>query len=446
MVKIAFIGGGSLGWAPTLIRDIIFKQGMEQVAFEFALLDVDQPRARAIKRLFDAKLKDWKIDRVRIYPTADPRRALKNADFVLITISTGRLEAMHHDIAVPEKYGIYHTVGDTAGPAGWARALRNIPIFKTYGRLIKELAPRAFVLNYTNPLACLTKVLADEIGSDRLIGLCHGLFENRDDMLRMFEVKNPNDLRLHFAGLNHFFWILDFTINGADGYEILRKKLKGKNLAGLIKESIGHDRLLANELFAHHGYLPYFGDRHTCEFFSCYITSTEVMQRLKLGRTPVSFRQAMYNNGGKTIQRWTKGTKEERAQFGPAPSWETAADIMKAVIFNEGFTDVMNFANVGQIDNLPRGAVVETMGYVDAGGARPITAGPLPESIRAILAPHAEVQLQTVAAGLSGNLEDALKALAADPGCAHLTAADARKLGRDLLEPNKRLLPQFFGR
>lgn len=443
--KIAFIGGGSVGWTPTVIRDIIFKEGMETIALEFALLDSHLPRAEAIHRLFNVKLQDWKVDRVTTLPTSETHRALKGADFVIITISTGGLSAMANDLSVPERYGIYHTVGDTAGPGGWARALRNIPVFKAFAEQIKELAPDAFVLNYTNPLAVLTKVLSEVLRNDRVIGLCHGLFENRDALVKMFDLKDPNDLRLRFAGLNHFFWILDFAIHGRDGYGLLRAKLKDGRLADLIREATGDERPVANELFESHGVLPYFGDRHTSEFFSCYMSNKGLMERFKLSRTPISTRERSHKLGAENVQRWTTGTEAERAQFGSKPSSETAADIIKAIIFNQGFTDVMNLVNVGQVDNLPRGAVVESLGYVDAGGARPLTAGPLPDSVRAILTPHADAQLGQVSAGLSGNLNDALTALVADPVCAHLTASDTTQLGRELLESNRQYLPQFFG-
>jgi alpha-galactosidase/6-phospho-beta-glucosidase family protein len=69
----------------------------------------------------------------------------------------------------------------------------------------------------------------------------------------------------------------------------------------------------------------------------------------------------------------------------------------------------------------------------------------MPEQIRALCAPHAEVQLRTVAAALSGDMEEALLALVADPVCACLTASDVKQMGRELLEANKHHLPQFFG-
>jgi alpha-galactosidase len=445
-VKIAFIGGGSQTWGPLLIRDIIFNKGLQRADLDIVLLDTHRPRVRAIRRLFQVQLDRWKVNRVRISATQDEKRALRGADFVLIAISTGGLDAMQHDLAVPERYGIYHTVGDSVGPAGWARALRNIPIFQSYAQQIKQLAPGAYVLNYTNPMGALTKVLSDELGPTRVVGLCHGVFESLEMLQDLFGLEDESALAVNFGGLNHFFWILGFTVNGKDGYQLLRRKLRGRTLIQLL------DRMstdahgwssrgrLASELFQHYGYLTYIADRHTCEFFACYITSAEMMARFKLGRTSVEDRSSRYARAAQTIQDWMEG----RRKLDVTPSRETAADIMAAIAFDHGFTDVVNMVNFGQIANLPLGAVVETMGYVDAGGARPLTVGPVPEQIRALCAPHAEVQLRTVNAGLSGNLDEALMGLLADPVCACLPASDVKRMGIELLESNRDLLPQFF--
>lgn len=449
-IKIAFIGGGSQNWAPTIIRDIIFKKGMEKVGIEFALLDIDKGRVEAISRLFEIKLAEWKVDWVKVSPTTDSRKALSGADYVIIAISTGRLPAMKHDLEIPEKYGIYHTVGDTAGPGGWARSLRNIPVFSAYAKQIKELAPDAFVLNYTNPMGTLTKVLADEVGESKVVGLCHGLFECYDILKIVFDLKSEEDIKFRFGGLNHFFWLLDISIKGKDGYALIKDRLQGRNFAELVKESHvdamgwSSEKWFTGELFENYGYLPYFGDRHTCEFFNCTMTNKDIMERFKLVRTSIAEREAMYVDAEKRITSWTQGKKADWGHLTKKPSRETAADIIKALVFGEGFTDVMNLVNKGQIENLPKGAVVETMGYVDGRNFVPLTVGLLPEQLKVLSLPHAEVQIRTVEAGLSGNLDSALMALLADPICAHLSASDVKKMGMELLNANKKYLPQFF--
>lgn len=443
-IKIAFIGGGSQNWAPHIIRDIIFKSGMQRVHLDIHLLDIDMPRANAIKALFDKKITEWAIDRVSISPTNNAESALKDADFVIIAISTGRLEAMSNDLSIPEKYGVYHTVGDTAGPGGWSRAIRNIPVFEAYAKQIKRLAPNAYVLNYTNPLAVLTKVLTTYLGNDRVVGLCHGLFESYDVLKAIFSVEEK-DIQVRFGGLNHFFWILDFKVNGEDGYKLLHNKMQGRNFAELVKETHvdamgwSSDKWLTGELFENFGYLPYVGDRHTCEFFNCYMTKPKLMQRFKLVRTTIADRENYYIAAAERIRLWTAGAEAD-SHLTCEPSRETAADIIKAVIFNEGFTDVVNMVNVGQIPNLPYGAVVETMGHIDSTGFTPLATGPLPESIRAVTQPHAEVQMMTTAAGLAGSEQDALMALVADPICSHLTPTDIKLMGKELIQANRQFV------
>jgi alpha-galactosidase len=444
-VKIAYIGGGSPAWAPRLIRDIIFKRGMRAVDLEIALLDLSLARARAIKRLFDVQMERWGVEGVRIYATRDARRAIRGSDFVLVTTAAGGLAAMRHDLEIPERYGIYHTVGDTVGPGGWARALRNIPVFDSYARQIQELAPNAHVLNYTNPMGALTKVLADRLGHRRVIGLCHGLFEVYEALQSLFGLDDEAEVKANFGGLNHFFWILDFSIQGLDGYPLLRKRLRGRPLADALAKATPaagahHRGKLAGELLEQYGYLPYIADRHTCEFFGSYIADAGLMERLGLVRTSIADRERSYQANEEAIREWTKGQRP----LSKKPSRETAADIMEAIAFDRGFTDVVNMVNIGQLSDLPQGTVVETMGFVDGGGASPLAVGPLPEPIRVLCAPHAEVQLRTVEAGLSGDLESALMALVADPVCASLAAPDVKKMGMELLEANRRHLPQFF--
>ena len=124
-------------------------------------------------------------------------------------------------------------------------------------------------------------------------------------------------------------------------------------------------------------------------------------------------------------------------------SRETAMDIIKAFVTNTPFVDVVNLPNIGQIDNLPRGAVVETLGLVDSSGFSPIGIGSMPEPLRTLLEIHCQMQKMTLEAALSGNKELALKALMLDPLCSKLAPSDIRKMGLDLMEATGDYLPQF---
>ena len=445
--KIAMIGGGSVAWMPRILRDVFLTRELSDA--DIRLLDIDPESAERV-----AAGARRTTERARagatFTPTTDPARALDGADFVVITLSTGGLDAMEPDLKIPERYGIFQTVGDTVGPGGWARAMRNIPVFARIAEQCRAHCPSAFILNYTNPMATLTKVLT-QCTPQPVVGLCHGLFENYQHLMRVFGCKREEDIRATYGGVNHFFWMLDFTVKGKPGLPLLKRKLRGgRRLDDLVtsaySDAAGHGsmrRLVASELFEEFGVVPYLGDRHTCEFFGRYLAPTrERLKQYGIVRTSIADRRRMFKERCAYAKQLAEGKKELEL----TRSRETAADIMAARWAGREFVDVMNLPNSGQIANLPMGAVVETAGLVNATGFAPIAVGALPTPIQTVVMPHALNQELIVSAGLEGNWETAYQALINDPLCGHLTIPKIKAMGRKLLEANRALLPQFFGR
>ena len=126
-MKITIIGGGSFTWSFGFARQFVDSKFLNGA--ELTLCDIN-PEALDIVNKASTIYNNSHGTPIRIETTTDTNAALDGADFVLVSISTGGLEAMRHDIEIPEKYGIWHTVGDTVGPGGWSRAARNIPVFK----------------------------------------------------------------------------------------------------------------------------------------------------------------------------------------------------------------------------------------------------------------------------------------------------------------------------
>ena len=120
--KIVMVGGGSYNWCPRLLCDLVQTPELENS--EVFLLDPNLAAAKEVKSAIDRICKD-NGKKFSFTASASEEMAFKDADFVIITISTGGLEMMRHDLEVPERYGIYHTVGDSVGPGGWSRLLRN---------------------------------------------------------------------------------------------------------------------------------------------------------------------------------------------------------------------------------------------------------------------------------------------------------------------------------
>ena len=439
--NIVLVGGGSSGWSPKLLSDLMLTPAIADGTY--ILHDLNQANLDRIAR-FGRKLKAKLGVAAAIEAETDPEQALKDADYVLVTISTGGLDAMAHDLAIPEEYSVYHTVGDTMGPGGWARTMRNVPVFEDLARRINRLAPNAVVLNYTNPMAQLTKTLS--LCTDRpVVGLCHGLFESLAFAQGILGIENEREIQCTYAGVNHFFWITSLTVRGEDGFRLLREKLAGASLPEYIEaRAPGHAHCyLADALWNETGCLTYMADRHICEFFPQFITSQRNLEKYHLVRTTIEQRKENMRRDQANIDQMIDG---EIPDYYAKRSRETAADIISAFVTGSDFIDVGNVPNVGQVANLPLGTVLETLVLVTRSGFRPITVGPLDEPMRTWVERCARVEDLSVEAAMSGDLDQALLALSLDPVVSHLDFDQVTELGLRLLRANARYLPQFAGK
>jgi alpha-galactosidase len=125
-------------------------------------------------------------------------------------------------------------------------------------------------------------------------------------------------------------------------------------------------------------------------------------------------------------------------------STEAAHQIIRALACGEKYVGIMNLPNVGQVSNLPYGAVVETYGVIDATGANAITYGELPAGVQNILAHHVHQQEMTIEAAQGGSRQLALQVISNDPLSSRLSIPQASQMLDELLEANRRYLPKFF--
>ncbi len=439
--KIVIVGGGSNAWAPALVKDMMLTEGISNS--EFVLYDLRRSAAELVAAALaqaDRKIRSG----ARVVVTDRRAAALDGADYVIIAISTGGLDSMAHDLAIPQKYGIYHTVGDTSGPGGWARLMRNFEVFRDLAEEINRRAPGAVVLNYTNPMTTLTTVLA-RLCKGPVVGLCHGLFENLAFLKQFYRLEREEEAAVQYAGLNHFFWMTAIRARGRDLLADLRRRIAARSMTDLLRESapdpmgFTSKREVATELFRETGVLPYLGDRHTCEFFAQYITSRANMRKYRIVRTAVALRRRQFAKRERVLRRMARGRLPDWMR---TRSRETAANIIQAHALGRVFIDVGNVPNVGQIANLPLGTVVETAVRVDANGFSPIAFGALPEKVVGYVEPYARVFNLSVEACFRGDRELALHALRLDPVTSLLNSARTREMGLRLLAAHRRFLPR----
>ncbi len=440
MPKIALIGGGSYGWMPVIVSDMVMAPELGDS--EVILMDI-APETLALTGPLAKKYAEKAGSKLRFSTTTSYEEALRDADYVVVTISTGGLEATRADLEVPEKYGIYQTVGDTVGPGGWSRALRNVPVFLDLARKMERYCPKAWMLNCSNPLTTLTRAVCRET-SIRAVGLCHGVVGFMQSLKPLLGFETLKDVDFVSSGIDHCGWLLKCRVKGSDAFAMLREKGLGPGgKAAVTLESI--DQFIPNEhirvaflIFAELGYLPTIGDRHIVEFFPHFLTDLDMMKRLGIKRTSADDRIRNREAARERIQRVLAGREEIKLR----KANDVVLEFIVAASGKGEQTIMLNVPNEGQIPNLPPGAIVDTKCCVNTAGIEPLCTGPLPPALESLIEPHLLRQEMCIAAALSGDRQTALAALVTDPLVRDMTTA--RRMMEELLAANKEHLPAFF--
>jgi alpha-galactosidase/6-phospho-beta-glucosidase family protein len=443
MTKITILGGGSYTWGPTFMRDIFATP--ELAGSRLVLHDIVQNRMDLVYALGQKMIRDFTLD-FHLEKTLSLDESLQGADFVILTITTGRLDSMRPDLEIPVKYGIKQPVGDTTGPGGLSRALRNIPVVAEIGRKVMEICPDALFLNYTNPMTVLTRTLAMQ--GVKVVGLCHEWIGVREKLAQIFST-NPESITARIAGVNHLIWVTDLYVEGKPVWDEL-PALTDKILSGKIKVDGEDTSVFADHakvkstLFKLYGALPAAGDRHVAEFFPHFINeSTHWGADYDVNLTSIEDRMGLEAFARMMIESVIRG-ETSLWPFMQDVSTEAANKIIRAVTCGKKYRGIMNLPNVGQIDNLARDAVVETYGVIDAVGANAIAYGEVPAGVQNLVGHHVCQQEMTVQAALTGSREIALQVLLNDPLSSRLTVSQARQMMEELLEANKQYLGLFF--
>lgn len=399
-LKIAYIGGGSRGWAWTFMTDLAMEA---QLSGTIHLYDIDKEAAEAnkiignrINQCEDAVGK-WN------YETADSlEEVLTGADFVVISILPKTFDEMEIDVHMPERLGIYQSVGDTAGPGGIIRALRTIPMFQEIAEAIKKYSPDAWVINYTNPMSLCVKTLYEVFPEIKAFGCCHEVFGTQKVLAGIvsrelgLESIDRRDINVNVLGINHFTWFDQASYKGIDLFPVYRKYIQEHFEEGFDEI----DRNWANstfncahrvkmDLFNRFGLIAAAGDRHLAEFMPGdeYLKNPETVASWKFGLTTVAWRKEDLKERRARSERLVKGEEQIKLE----PTGEEGILLIKALCGLERVISNVNVPNrAGQISNLSKNAIVETNAVFEKDSIRPIMAGELPKQVYDLVIPHVE--------------------------------------------------------
>ena len=407
MPKVTFVGAGSAVFARQLITDILAIDGLDDGVF--ALVDIDATRLdlakRIAERLVELKGKRWKVE-----ASTDRLDVLEGTDYLINSIEVAGLKNVRFDYDIPMRYGVDQCIGDTIGPGGIFKALRTGPAWLDIVADVQRIAPKAVILNYTNPMSILTLAALRTVDLP-VVGLCHSV-QGTSRQLANYLGIDYREMTWVCAGINHNAWFTKLERNGQDLYPHLRERARDPeiyeqdpvrfevmlHLGAFVTESSGH--------FSE--YVPYFRKR------------PDLIKRYT--RAGYLGESGFYANDW---PRWRRENDEsiEAMLRGEKPiplerSFEYGADIIEAVACGRQASIHGNVRNSSSIENLPDGCV-EVDCKVDRGGIQAQHFGSLPEQLAALNRSHMAVHELVVEALIERDKQKAKYALMLDP----LTAA-----------------------
>lgn len=457
-IKLAYIGGGSKAWARVFMNDLALT---DDLTGEIALYDIDREAAIRNQRIGERINNHPEAVSQWHYTVADSlEEALTGADFVAISILPGTFAEMASDVHAPEDYGIYQPVGDTVGPGGVLRAMRTVPIYEGFAEAIKKTCPNAWVINLTNPMTVCCKTLYDVFPKIKAFGCCHEVFHAEEFLCCVLQeilgIERPSrkELTVDASGINHFTWITEARYGTTDVMALLPAfcerfydfgycEKKGDPQAFRGPDPFLYGNKVKMDLYRRFGALGAAGDRHLVEFLnnSWYLKKRSDPEHWLFHLTEVEYR--MHDQKKKIAE--SEAIADGRKPVVLKKSDEELIAFMKAILGYGAVVSNANVPNIGQMQQLPLGAVVETNCVFDADSVRPISANPLPGEAAALVRRNSDNMDNLYAAIHARDLKRIFEVFMNQPLCSTLSVADGKQLFRRMCSSTEKYLKDYYG-
>ena len=428
-MKVAVIGGGS-SYTPELINGFLERVSHFPLT-ELWLMDV-LPKRLEIVGKFAQRMVQAKGSPFQVHLTTNQREAVAGASYVTTQLRVGWMQARREDEYLGRRHGL---VGqETTGIGGMAKALRTIPVILKLAEDMRELAPGALLVNFTNPVGLVTQALAQLAPDVPSVGVCNAPIGMKLNVLRELKEMGidveESRAQLDTLGLNHLSWHRGFTVDGEDVWpRVLEKtitRLQNEPDPEWDWRTIEALRMIPNY------YLHYF-----------YHTGHKLAEQEKW---PPSRAEAVMKIEEGLFAQYAEPNRTEPPeglmQRGGAYYSTVATQLLNAHYNDLGETHVVNVAHRGAVPGWPGEWVLELPCKVSRAGIEPIPTRPLPPACFGLLAQIKMFELLTVDAAATGNRQAAYQALLTHP--LGPSADKVQTVLDDLLETHKPYLPQFW--
>ena len=449
--KIVLIGAGSLFFGRQAIWQMAHSAHLQTGTL--ALVDTNAAHLARMKALADKVVAHTGVP-LKIEASTQARDVLAGADFVVFSFADHSVKYRGLDCEIALKYGIRMWSGDTIGPGGIMRTLREFPHILAYCREVEELCPDAWVINYINPTAANgigLRIFAPKL---KTFALCDGLhmphvkrnYARRAGIINdAAEWTDAVDAAFDFrvAGPNHFTWLLKAEHAGKDVTPAIAEHLR-QNAA---RETEGGDtgakaifnQSISYALYEAFGYVPTCTG-HTKEyvrFWQGLGKTEEPIPPLSIWETEARYERhaEMWNE----VDAYVLGTTPV-AQFIEKTGPDHATDIIEAMWAGLDKPFFINTANNGTVSNMPDDAFLEMLCDVGMDGIRPRPIGVAPVGLRGLWQQVLDTHELTARAAVERDRDLLYRAFLCDPLVSSL--ADSRAMIEDMLSAEAGALPE----
>ena len=429
MLKVAVIGGGS-SYTPELINGFIERIDQFPLS-ELWLVDILPERLEVVGG-FAQRMVEAKGAHFQVHLTTNRREAIAGANYVTTQLRVGWMQARREDEYLGRRHGLIGQ--ETTGIGGMAKALRTIPVILDIANDMRELAPGAPLVNFTNPAGLVTEALSRYAPDVTAVGVCNVPIGAKRLFLEALDLEVGADslgerTYLDTLGLNHLSWHRGFKLDGEDLWpQIMAHFTAGGEKYGEAwdMETIRTLNMIPNY------YLQYF-----------YYTDHKLAEQ---EAWPPSRAEEVMVIEKELLAQYAEPDRSEPPEGlmkrGGAYYSTVATQLLNAHFNDLGETHVINVPQRGAVAGWPEDWVLEMPCRVGRDGFTPLPAGPLPPVASGLLAQVKSYELLTAAAAMSGDRDLAYQALLANP--LGPSADKVSAVLEDLLQTHKAYLPLFW--
>ena len=426
-VKIAVIGSGST-YSPELINGILdFRKTLS--VYQIDLMDIDPEKLKIVGGLCQRMVKAAGMEcNVRL--TADLDEALTGADFVITQIRVGKLPARVLDEKIPLKYGLIGQ--ETTGIGGFFKALRTIPQLFHIADRMQQLCPEAFMINFTNPSGIVTQALLTQ-KKVKAVGLCNVPINMVSDIRERMGMTAQQNVQMEYVGLNHLSWVTRIVCDGVDrtaeaiAQGITATPMKNIKACGFTPDCIRAAGAIPSP------YLEYFYNKNH---------KLEMAQQAEKcrGEICIEIEKQLLS----IYQKMDVTSKPAQLEQRGGSKYSLAAiSLINSIANDSNDVHIVNCLNQGALAFMDEDDVVEIACTVNKDGVHPI---PLPgfhnPHIEAMMRTIKAYERATVRAAITGDDDEALRALMINPLVFDFTAA--KQCFEEMKQAHKKYLPQFY--